>query len=385
MENFEFYNPVKIHFGEGKVEELANEIPKEAVILMTYGGGSIKTNGVYQQVVEALKGYKLIEFSGIEPNPTFETLMNAVELARKEKVTYLLAVGGGSVIDGTKFIAAAVPFQDDPWKIVTGGKRTILEQALPMGTVLTLPATGSEMNSGAVVSRKETQEKYSFNYPILFPKFSILDPTHTYSLPQKQIANGIVDAFIHVTEQYLTYPAQGYIQDRWSEGILQTLVEIGPQALANPNNYSIRANVMWSCTMALNGILSVGVPTDWATHLIGHELTALFGLDHAVTLAIILPSLWRTMLEEKKEKLVQYGERVFGIIEGTEQQRAEKAIVATEKFFQSLGIKTKLTEYGITLQELQPIVERFQERGWKLGENRTITHEVIEKILQGAL
>lgn len=386
MEGFEFYNPVKIHFGEGKVEEIPNEIPAHAVVMMTYGGGSIKKNGVYNQVMTALKGHKVVEFGGIEPNPAYETLMKAVGMARTNDVTYLLAVGGGSVIDGTKFIAAAVPFQnDDPWNIVMGGKKVIIDSALPMGTVLTLPATGSEMNSGAVISRRSTQEKYSFGSPLLFPKFSVLDPTFTYSLPERQVANGIVDAFIHVTEQYLTYPAHGHIQDRWAEGILQTLVEVGPQALANPQNYEVRANIMWSCTMALNGIIAVGVPTDWATHMIGHELTALFGLDHAVTLAIVLPSLLRVMRHEKKDKLIQFGSRVFGIVEGSEEERLDKAIEATEKFFQSLGVKTHLSDYGITAEQVQPIVERFEQRRWKLGEHRSITSHTVETILLGAL
>lgn len=385
MESFEFYNPVKILFGEGKVEAIAHEIPFDAVVMMTYGGGSIKKNGVYQQVMDALKGHKVVEFGGIEPNPAYETLMQAVELARSNGVTYLLAVGGGSVIDGTKFIAAAVPFSDDPWNLVMGGKKVVIAQALPIGTVLTLPATGSEMNSGAVISRKATKEKYSFGSPLLFPKFSVLDPTFTYSLPVKQVANGIIDAFIHVTEQYLTYPAQGHIQDRWAEGILQTLVEVGPQAIDHPSDYNVRANIMWSCTMALNGIIAVGVPTDWATHMIGHELTALFGLDHAVTLAIVLPSLLRVMRHEKKEKLVQFGSRVFGIAEGSDEVRAEKAIESTEKFFQSLGVKTRLRDYGITLEQVKPIVERFEKRGWKLGENRSITYDVVEAIFHGAL
>lgn len=385
MDSFEFYNPVKILFGEGKVDEIPNEIPKDAVVLITYGGGSIKKNGVYEKVMNALKGYKVVEFGGIEANPKYETLMEAVEFARAQKVTFLLSVGGGSVLDGTKFIAAAVPFTGDPWNLLVGGKAYTVASALAIGAVLTLPATGSEMNSGAVISRKSTQEKYSFGSPLLYPKFSVLDPTFTYSLPIAQVSNGIVDAFVHVTEQYLTYPAQGHIQDRWSEGILQTLVEFGPQAIANPLDYDLRSTIMWSCTMALNGILSVGVPSDWATHMIGHELTAFFGLDHAVTLAIILPSLLRTMRDEKRLKLLQYGKRVWGIEDGTEDMRIDKAIEATEEFFQSVGIKTHFSDYGINMDQLKPIVERFKHRGWKLGENKTITANTVEKILHGAL
>jgi NADP-dependent alcohol dehydrogenase len=385
MNNFDFYNPVKILFGEGKTEAIAQEIPANAKVMITFGGGSIKQNGVYEQVTKALKGFKVVEFGGIEPNPKFETLMKAVELARNEKVDFLLAVGGGSVIDGTKFIAAAIPFNGDTWKIIKGGKEGVIEKAVPFGVVLTLPATGSEMNSGAVISRISTGEKFAFGSPLVYPKFSVLDPTFTYSLPRHQVANGIVDAFIHVTEQYLTFPANAPIQDRWAEGILQTLIEIGPKAIENPTDYETRAAFMWACTMALNGIISTGVPTDWATHMIGHELTAFFGLDHAVTLAIVLPSLLLETSDEKKLKLLQYGERVWGILNGTEDERVSMAISKTHDFFHSLGIKTHLSDYGVTEDQIKPIVDRFAQRGWKLGENKSITAERIETILKGSL
>lgn len=384
--NFDFFNPVKILFGEGKIAEISNEIPESAKILITYGGGSIKKNGVYDQVIKALSGYKIVEFGGIEPNPKYETLMNAVDLARKESIDFILAVGGGSVLDGTKFISAAIPYKgDEPWDILTKSGKVEISQAIPFGSVLTLPATGSEMNMFAVVSRNATTEKLSFGHPLVFPKFSILDPVFTYSLPVNQIANGIVDTFVHVIEQYVTYPVNARVQDRWAEGVLQTLVEIGPQALANPMNYDIRANLMWSSTMATNGIIAPGVPTDWATHVIGHELTAFFGLDHAVTLAIVLPSLFRETREQKKQKLLQFGQRVWGIDVGTEEMKIEEAIERTEKFFRTLGIKTRLSEHNITKEQLQPIVERFFNRGWKLGEMKTITPDRVEKILYAAL
>jgi NADP-dependent alcohol dehydrogenase len=386
MKNFDFYNPVKILFGEGKIKEITNEIPSDATVMVTYGGGSIKRNGVFSQVMAALDGFRVIEFGGIEPNPKYETLMKAVEMARSEKVSFILAVGGGSVIDGTKFISAAIPFKgDDPWHILTMGDKVEVTQAVPFGTVLTLPATGSEMNMFAVVSRNSTTEKLSFGHPLVFPKFSVLDPVVTYSLPVNQIANGVVDAFVHVIEQYLTYPANANVQDRWAEGLLQTLIDIGPQALANPMNFDVRANVMWSCTMALNGIIATGVPTDWATHTIGHELTAFFGLDHAVTLSIVLPTLMRETREEKKQKLLQFAKRVWGIDVGTEDRKIDEAIEKTEAFFQSMGIKTRLSNYGITEDQLTPIFNRFDERGWKLGEMKTITSERIKKILLAAL
>jgi len=383
MNSFDFYNPVKILFGEGKIDQLSQEIPKNASILITYGGGSIKRNGVYVKIKFALQGYKVSEFGGIEPNPIFETLMKAVEVVKNEKIDFLLAVGGGSVLDGTKFIAAAALFDGDPWDILKKGIK--VEKGIPMGTILTIPATGSEMNSGGVISRKSTKEKLVFGSPVLFPKFSILDPTITYSLPVNQISNGIVDAFVHTTEQYLTYPSSSPIQDRFAEGILKTLIEVGPQALCFQNDYQIRANLMWSCTMALNGLLSTGVPTDWATHMIGHELTAFFGLDHAVTLAIVLPGLLREMKDEKHEKLIQYGQRVWGIEKGAPEKMVDEAINKTEEFFQSVGIKTKLSEYGITVEQLSPIFERFQKRQWKLGERKSITPDRIEVILKNCI
>ena len=383
MNNFDFFNPVKILFGEGKIDQLSQEIPASSVVLITFGGGSIKNNGVYVKVKAALKGHTVFEFGGIEPNPRFETLMKAVDVVQAKKITFLLAVGGGSVIDGTKFIAAASMFQGDPWDILKKGAK--IESALTLGTILTLPATGSEMNSGGVITRESTKEKLVFGSPLLFPKFSILDPTTTYSLPKNQVANGIVDAFIHTTEQYLTYPSNSPIQDRYAESILKTLIEIAPQLLATTDDYQSRANFMWSCTMALNGLIATGVPTDWATHMIGHELTAFFGLDHGVTLAIVLPALLREMKDDKREKLLQYGHNVWGIEKGTEDNRIDEAIIRTVSFFNSLGVKTKLSAYGITVDQLTPIFERFQTRQWKLGERKNIIPNRIEIILRSAL
>lgn len=386
MKNFDFYNPVTILFGEGRIGEIKNKVPNGSIVMLTYGGGSIKRNGVYSQIMAALDGFKVIEFGGIEPNPRYETLMKAVEVARSERVDFIIAVGGGSVIDGTKFISAAIPFKgNDPWDILAMAGKVEINHAVPFGTVLTLPATGSEMNMFAVISRNSTTEKLSFGHPLVFPKFSVLDPTVTYSLPVNQIANGVVDAFVHVIEQYLTYPVNANIQDRWAEGLMQTLIEVGPQALANPMNYDVRANVMWSCTMAVNGLLSTGVPTDWATHTIGHELTAFFGLDHAVTLSIVLPSLMREMKGEKRLKILQFAQRVWNIEVGTEDRKVDEAIEKTEAFFQAMGIKTRLSAYGITEEQLKPIFDRFEERGWKLGEMKTITPDRVKSILLAAL
>ena len=377
MRHFRFYNPVKVLFGAGQIANLASQIPQGSKVMMTYGGGSIKKNGVYQQVVKALAPFEFIEFSGIEANPKYETLMRAVEIVRKENVDFLLAVGGGSVIDGTKFIAAATYFDGtDPYEICTQGAK--VSKAVPFGTVLTLPATGSEMNNGAVISRLSTQEKYAFASSKTFPRFSILDPTVTLTLPAKQRANGVVDAFVHVTEQYLTYPVQADIQDRFSESILQVLVDNGMKYVNDPDDMDVASNVMWACTMALNGLIAAGVPEDWATHQIGHEITALAGLDHAQTLAIVWPGLQRVMEEEKHEKLLQFGRRVWNVDD------AEAAIAKTEEFFRALGVGTRFSDYpsvGDADALISRIVERFKERGTMLGERADVGYERIARIL----
>jgi NADP-dependent alcohol dehydrogenase len=380
MENFSFYNPVKILFGKGQIANIAQEIPANAKILITYGGGSIKSNGVYDQVKTALAGRNFLEFGGIEANPHLETLMKAVELIRSQGIDFLLAVGGGSVLDGTKFIAAAVPFEGDPWDILA--KQAPVKAALPIGTVLTLPATGSEMNTNSVVTKWETQEKLFFASPLVFPKFSVLDPETTFSLPPRQIGNGIVDAFTHVMEQYLTYPANAPLQDRWAESILQTLIEEGPKTLANPHDYASRANVVWAATLALNGLIGAGVPQDWTTHMIGHELTALHGLDHAQTLAVVLPNTLTVLRDRKREKLLQYAERVWSLVDGAEEVRIDQAIAKTREFFESVGVRTHLSDYGVGLDVIPTIIDRFEKRGFvALGEHKEVTPKVVEQIL----
>ncbi|WP_449436890.1 iron-containing alcohol dehydrogenase [Pedobacter steynii] len=332
MLNFEFKNPTKIIFGKGQIEKLDKEIPKQAKVMMLYGGGSIKTNGIYEQVTKALNGFDVVEFSGIPANPEYEVLMDALKIIQEENITYLLAVGGGSVIDGVKFLSAAALYPgDSPWDILKNAIKT--ETGLPFGTVLTLPATGSEMNSGAVITRRETQEKLGMGGPGLFPQFSILDPEVVKSIPQRQLANGITDAYNHVLEQYMTYPVGAVLQDHIAESILQTLIEIAPRIMKNPADYEAGANFMWSCTMALNGLIQKGVPTDWAVHAMGHELTALFGIDHARTLAVIAPSHYHYNFEAKKEKLAQYGKRVWNLQTGSVEELAKVAIEKTVDFF----------------------------------------------------
>jgi NADP-dependent alcohol dehydrogenase len=385
MLNFELYNPVNYVFGKGQMEKLTDLVPSNTKILIAYGGGSIFKNGVYDQVKAALPNRDIVEFGGIEPNPRFETLMKAVEIIRTEKIGFILAVGGGSVIDGVKFISAAVNFEGDAVEIL---KKRILfkdvSKVIPFGTVLTLPATGSEMNSGAVVTIEATQEKLTLGGSALFPVFSIVDPTVITSLPKRQLQNGVVDAFTHVMEQYLTYTHDALLQDRISESILQTLIEIGPDVVENPSDYKLASNFVWSASMALNGLIQKGVPSDWATHMIGHELTALYEIDHARTLAIIGPNLYRVMFDTKKDKLAQYGQRVWNIQGNSTEEIAEKAIEKTVDFFHKMGMKTKLSENTENYEKTADfIVNRFEERGWKaLGEKQNITLDKVKTIVE---
>ncbi len=381
ISNFTYYNPVKVIFGKETISQLGKNIPKDAKVLLTYGGGSIFKNGVYDKVKSSLNGFEILEFGGIEANPTFETLMKAVEIGRKETITFILAVGGGSVLDGTKFIAAAIPFKGgNEWENLACGQSKFSE-AIPIGSVMTLPATGSEMNYYSVISKASTHEKRSMGHPLLYPKFSILDPTVTYSLPEKQIANGIADAFTHVMEQYMTYDIGAEIQDGFSETILKTLIKEGPKTLANPEDYDARANLVWSATVALNGWISLGVPTDWATHQIGHELTALHGIDHARTLAIVLPHLMRYQKTQKRDKLIKYAKNVWNA-EGTDDELVEIAILKTAEFYESLGIPTKANFYKIGEDTIKTIRSRFESRGVIFGERKDINGEAAENILR---
>ena len=381
MQNFTFSNPTKIVFGEGQIKEIANLIPAGARILLTYGGGSIKKNGVYEQVVKALEGKTWFEFSGIQPNPQYETLMQAVDLVKQEKIDFLLPVGGGSVIDGTKLIAAAVNFDGEPWDIMA--KNQPFFSALPIGCVLTLPATGTESNGNSVITKAATHEKLAFGSPLVYPQFAILDPTTTYSLPPRQMANGAVDAFVHIMEQYLTYPVDAKVQDRFAEGLLMTLIEEGPRSLKEPTNYAVRSNVMWAATMALNGLIGVGVPQDWATHMIGHELTAMHGLDHAQTLAVVLPAVMQHQREKKRAKLLQYGRRVWNLNHTDEDALIDAAIAATKGFFEEMGTPTTLSGYGVGRESIPKLVDMLVKHNLlALGEHGVITPEASREILE---
>ena len=383
MNNFKYRNPTKILFGKGQIENLATEIPADAKILLLYGGGSIMKNGVYEQVKKALSDYEVVEFGGIPANPEYSVLVDALKVIKEENITYLLAVGGGSVIDGTKFLSAAALYEGEtPWELLTNKKP--VTEGMPFGTVLTLPATGSEMNSGSVITRAETKEKLAFGGPGMFPQFSVLDPEVIKSIPERQIANGITDAFTHVMEQYMTYPIGAKLQDRFAESIMQTLVETAPAIMKDPSDYEAASNFMWSCTMALNGLIQQGVPGDWAIHSMGHELTAMYGIDHARTLAILAGNHYRYNFETKKEKLAQYAERVWNITEGSLEDKAQAGIKKTEEFFKSLGIDLKLSEYTENYSETgSTVAERFIERGWNgLGEHKTLTPTDAQKIIE---
>ena len=383
MYNFEFQNPVKLIFGKGSIARIAREIPADSKVMITFGGGSVKRNGVYDQVTKALEGRRFTEFWGIEPNPKYETLVKAIEQARREGVDFLLAVGGGSVIDGTKFIAAAIPYEGEPWDIIT--RNDAVSKAVPLATVLTLPATGSEMNNGAVISRLATHEKFPFHSDLVYPRFSVLDPCVTFSLPKKMVAAGLADTFVHIMEQYMTFPVDARVMDRWAEGLLQTVMEISPAAMSDKPDYDTMANFMLCATMGLNGFIAMGVPQDWATHMIGHELTALHEITHGVTLAIVLPQLLRVMRDDKHDKLLQYAERVLGITEGDDESRIEEAIRRTEEYFHSLGIATRLSEYGVGQETIDEIVRRFTERGAVWGERNDVTSDKVRTILEKAL
>lgn len=385
MHNFEYYNPTRIVFGEGSIPRLAELVPADARVLVLYGGGSAERNGTLAEVEAALGERRFQRFGGIEPNPTYETLMQAVEQIRRDKLDFLLAVGGGSVVDGTKFVAAAVDYPGDPWHILeTRGKQ--IATALPIGAVLTLPATGSEVNCAAVVTRKSLQAKLGFGNPLLYPRFAVLDPVKTYTLPPRQIANGVVDAFVHVMEQYVTQPAKAAVQDRYAESLLLTLIETGPQALAHPTDYDVRANLMWAATQALHGAVGAGVPQDWATHMIGHEITALYGLDHAQTLAVVLPNLLDVRRDVKRAKLLQYADRVWGLRAGDEDARIDQAIAQTRAFFEALGVRTRLADYGVGAEAVERIVAQLEaHRMVKLGEDRAVDLALSRRIVEACL
>ena len=385
MFNFSFHNPTRIHFGEGQIAALTKEIPADAKVLVTYGGGSIKSNGVYEQIQAALAEHTWVEFGGIEPNPQYDTLIKALAVIKDHDIDFILAVGGGSVIDGSKFIAAASAYEgDDPWEILAS--RGKVKAALPLGVVLTLPATGSESNVVSVVTRGD--DKLSFVSPRIRPLFAVLDPAVSLSLSPRQVSNGVVDAFVHVIEQYLTYPVNAKVQDHFAEGLLLTLIEDGPKALAQEtrDNLEVRSNIMWSASLALNGLIGTGVPQDWTTHMIGHEITAAHGVDHARTLSMILPAVMKHQRPKKAEKLLQYAERVWQITSGSDGDKIDAAIAKTEAFFRTMQVPTRLSDADITADAIDGLLAKLESHGMvKLGEHREVTLEQSREILALAI
>ncbi|MCG9580692.1 iron-containing alcohol dehydrogenase [Vibrio tubiashii] len=379
---FSYVNPTQIQFGQGQIQSIQSIIPADQKVLVIYGGGSIKSNGVYDQVSQALSNHTWSEFSGVEPNPTKETLDKAVALVKQQGIDFILAVGGGSVIDGSKYVAAAAKYDGDGWDIMVG-KHQVTE-AVPLGAILTLPATGSESNMGAVITKAETQDKLPFMTPHVQPKFAVMDPDVMKTLPEKQLINGIVDAWVHVCEQYLTNQHGAMVQDGYAEALLKNLKVLGAE-FAQRDNDQWRANLMWTANQALNGLIGSGVPQDWATHMIGHEFTALWGVDHARSLAIVQPSLLRNQFAVKKTKLEQMGINVFGL-EATDDL-AEQTIVAIESFYQSLGVATQFSEYEADKEQaVDSVINQLTQHGMvALGENQAINLEQSRKILDLAI
>lgn len=386
MINFEVVNPTRIVFGKDQLGRLPELLKAENVkrVLLAYGGGTINKIGLLDRIKAQLDGFELIEFGGIEANPEFTTLMKGEQIARESDVDFILAVGGGSVIDGVKFMSGATKYSGDPWDVLTRKEGCVFTAAVPFGTILTLPATGSEANSGAVISRSELKEKRTMGGPLFFPVFSFCDPTLIATLPKRQLANGLIDAYMHTLEQYLTYPTDNLLQEREAEGVLSTLLEVS-DVINKPEDYKLASNLMHCATHALNGNLRCGVPTDWTTHMIGHELTAFYGIDHARTLAIIAPRLYENRFEEKKEKLAQYGKRVLNL-KGSTEEVAREAIVKTEQFFNSLGVETKLSkhtdEYKSAADKVKAV---FIDREWlAMGERQSITPNDVHAIVESA-
>ena len=402
MNNFQYYNPVRIVFGEGQIEQLADLVPNNARVLITYGGGSAQRTGTLDEVKNALNSNgerSVFEFGGIEANPEFTTLLKAADMVNEHAIDFLLAVGGGSVIDGSKFVALVAGLTEDgsntvsreqAWDALTSGCRS-LDTAIDLGAVLTIPATGSEMNSGGVINYSERSAKLPFGNPLVFPKFSILDPTKTLTLPERQVMNGVADAFVHVMEQYLTYPVNAKVQDAFAEGLLKILIEEGIAVKNDPTNMATRKNLMWTATMALNGLIGTGVPQDWTTHMIGHELTSLHAIDHARTLTIVLPSVMRELKDSKKDKLLQYARNVWNLDTNAEnaldeETLIEQAISKTEAFFRELGLPVSLTDAELDESAIEPIIKQLEAHKMvKLGEHRSNDLEVSRRILQRAV
>lgn len=387
MDNFTFYNPTKLIFGKGQLEQLKKEIPTYGKkVLLVYGGGSIKKSGLYDKVTALLKeiGAEVFELSGVEPNPRIATARKGVEICKQEGIDFLLAVGGGSVIDCTKLIAAGAKYDGDAWDLVI--KKAFAREALPFGTVLTLAATGSEMNAGSVITNWETNEKYGWGSPVTFPKFSILDPVHTYTVPKNQTIYGIVDMMSHVLEHYFHLEEKTDFQDRMCESLLLTIMETAPKLLADLENYDYRATILYSGTMALNGILNMGYRGDWATHNLEHAVSAVYDIPHGGGLAILFPHWMRHNLAVKPERFKQLAVRVFGV--NPEGKTAEEAglegIQKLREFWNSIEAPARLADYDIDDSKLDLMADRAMANG-EFGNFKKLNREDTLAIYRASL
>lgn len=377
---FKLCIPTEIVFGSGQISALSELVQPGARVLLVYGGGSIKRNGVYEQVRAALATCEVSEFGGIEVNPLYETCLRAAALARTMQTQLILAVGGGSVVDAAKFIATIVPLQvDDPWDYLAKGGAP--SGTLPVGAVLTLPATGSESNPVSVISSRERHLKIPFANEAARPKFAILDPDTMKSLDKRQLQNGVVDAFTHVVEQYLTLPVNTPVQFGFSEVLMETLIEWGPR-LVEKGDATSREVVMWAANQALNGLIGAGVPQDWSTHMIGHAITALYDIDHARTLSMVMPSLMRFRSAAKKDMLLRYARRVWHIDTADENAAREEAIRRTEAFFRQMGCPVRLSDVAPIRIVPDDILEHLERAGQTaLGESADIGPKEVKEIL----
>ncbi|ASB90539.1 iron-containing alcohol dehydrogenase [Bacillus sonorensis] len=387
MDNFTYWNPTKLIFGRGEVEKLADEVKNYGRnVLLVYGGGSIKRNGLYDQVVSILEkaGVNVHELAGVEPNPRVATVNKGAAICKEKGIDFLLAVGGGSVIDCTKAIAAGAKYDGDAWDIVT--KKHIPTEALPFGTVLTLAATGSEMNSGSVITNWETNEKYGWGSPLVFPKFSILDPVNTFSVPKDHTIYGIVDMMSHVFEQYFHHTKNTPYQDRMCESLLKTVIETAPKLIEDLENYELRETILYTGTIALNGMLSMGARGDWATHNIEHAVSAVYDIPHAGGLAILFPNWMKHTLSENVGRFKQLAVRVFDIdVTGkTDREVALAGIEKLSEFWTSLGAPNRLADYDITDEKLDVIADKAMANG-EFGRFKTLNKEDVVSILKASL
>ncbi|MDF1508435.1 iron-containing alcohol dehydrogenase [Robertmurraya sp. DFI.2.37] len=387
MQNFTYWNPTKLIFGQGQLVQLKEEVPKYGrKVLLVYGGGSIKKSGLYTQVINLLQEIKadIFELSGVEPNPRISTVRKGVDVCKSEGIDFILAVGGGSVIDCTKAIAAGAKYNGDPWELVT--KKAVAHEALPFGTVLTLAATGSEMNSGSVITNWETKEKYGWGSAVTFPVFSILDPVHTYTVPKEQTIYGIVDMMSHVFEHYFHLQENTLLQDRMCESLLITVMETAPQLLADLENYDLRATILYNGTMALNGMLSMGYQGDWATHNIEHAVSAVYDIPHGGGLAILFPNWMKHNLKVKPERFKQLAVRVFGV--DPEGKSAEEAglegIEKLRQFWNSIGAPSRLADYDIDDSKLELMADKAMING-EFGRFKKLNRDDVLAIYRASL